>query len=251
MTLTPLGAGSGAGSGGGSASPAPSVSESPIPVPSQEPPLSTSPPAPPARFDTSALSIDEATSLWVVVNKMRPLAPVDFVPDLVDPQVRYLSNPQMRPEAASALAAMFAAATAEGAGDLQIQNAYRSFETQTSVHNRLVASLGRDRAQAQSARPGYSEHQTGLSLDIASLPEKCSIQACFAQTSQGAWLAANSWRYGFVLRYPADKTAVTGYIFEPWHFRYVGPEASAEMHRTGITTLEEFFGLPAAPDYAP
>jgi D-alanyl-D-alanine carboxypeptidase len=63
-------------------------------------------------------------------------------------------------------------------------------------------------------------------------------------------LAANSWRFGFILRYPADKSAVTGYIFEPWHFRYIGVELSTEMHTTGLTTLEEFFGLAAAPNYA-
>lgn len=216
-------------------------------MPSQEP---TPSPAPTPVFDKAALSIDDPTSLWVVVNKLRPLAPTDYVPELVDAPVRYISNPQMRPEAASALAAMFAAGAAEGAGDMQIQNAYRSFGTQTSVHNGWVARLGQVKADAQSARPGHSEHQTGLTLDITALPEECSIQECFGQTPQGVWLAANAWRYGFILRYPADKTAVTGYIYEPWHFRYVGVELSTEMRTLGITTLEEFFGLPAAPDYA-
>jgi D-alanyl-D-alanine carboxypeptidase len=218
--------------------------------------LSVSPtPSPPApeptpAFDRSAFSIDEASSPWVVVDKLRPLNPIDYVPELVDAPVPFISNPQMRPEAAEAMARMFAAAAAEGAGSMQIQNAYRSFATQTSVHERLVASLGQAKARAQSAQPGYSEHQTGLAADITALPEECSIQACFGQTPQGLWLAANSWRFGFILRYPADKTPITGYIYEPWHFRYVGVELSTEMHSTGVTTLEEFFALPAAPDYA-
>lgn len=234
---SPSASGTASSSGSGSASASP-------------PPVSPSRSAPPA-FDRSALSVDDAASLWVVVDKLRPLSPLNYVPPLVDAPVPYISNPQMRPEAASALVSMFAAAAAEGAGEMQIQNAYRSFSTQTRVHDRLVASLGPARADLQSARPGFSEHQTGLALDITALPEKCSIQACFAQTPQGLWLAANAWRFGFVLRYPADKTPVTGYVYEPWHFRFIGVDAATEMHATRITTLEEFFGLAAAPDYAP
>lgn len=202
-------------------------------------------------FNRSLYSLDEATSLWVVVNKLRPLAPIDYVPELVTAPVPYISSPQMRQPAAEAMAQMFAAGAAEGAGAMQIQNAYRSFTTQTNVHQRYVTSLGVTKARAQSAQPGYSEHQTGLTADITTSPEQCSIQACFGETSQGIWLAANSWRFGYILRYPADKTPVTGYIYEPWHFRYVGVELSTEMHEKGITTLEEFFALPAAPDYAP
>jgi D-alanyl-D-alanine carboxypeptidase len=77
----------------------------------------------------------------------------------------------------------------------------------------------------------------------------CALQACFADTPQGLWLAANAWKYGFMLRYPNGKTPITGYEFEPWHYRYVGLELAAELHTTGIQTLEEFFGLPPAPTY--
>ena len=113
----------------------------------------------------------------------------------------------------------------------------------------MVSSLGKDKADAQSARPGHSEHQTGLAADLASLPSTCELAQCFATTPQGMWLAANSWRFGYILRYPSDKTAVTGYIFEPWHYRYVGVELATEMHEKGISTMEEFFELPPAPDY--
>jgi D-alanyl-D-alanine carboxypeptidase len=157
----------------------------------------------------------------------------------------------MRPEAAAALQQMFAAGAAEGAGAMQIQNAYRSYAVQVNTHNGQVARLGQAKADILSARPGYSEHQTGLAVDVAALPSKCDIEACFGQTPQGVWLAANAYRFGFILRYPADKQAVTGYVFEPWHFRYVGIPLATEMHNTGVTTLEEFFGLPAAPNYAP
>jgi D-alanyl-D-alanine carboxypeptidase len=214
-----------------------------------ETPAPTPTPAP--TFNKAQFSVDDPSSLWVVNNKLRPLNPIGYVPaDLVTVKVRAISNGQMRQPAATALEAMFAAAAAEGAGQLQIQNAYRSYATQLSVHARLVASLGAAKADAQSARAGYSEHQTGLAVDVAAYPSKCNITACFSTTPQGQWLAANSWRFGFILRYPADKVAVTGYIFEPWHFRYVGAPLSTEMHVTGVSTLEEFFGLPAAPNYA-
>lgn len=230
-----------------SAPPSASPSASPSPSPSAVPPPQ---PTPRSFFPRSLYPLDQASSPWVVVNKLRPLNPIDFVPPLVAVPVAYISNPQMQQPAADAMAAMFAAGAAEGAGGMQIQNAYRSFATQTSVHQRLVASLGQAKARAQSAQPGFSEHQTGLSADITALPEQCSIAACFGETTQGVWLAANAWRFGYILRYPADKTPVTGYIYEPWHFRYVGVELSTEMRDGGVTTLEEFFGLPAAPDYA-
>ncbi|MET4783332.1 M15 family metallopeptidase [Glaciihabitans sp. UYNi722] len=229
--------------------PAPEKSPKPSASASAEP---TPTPTPTPTFDKGAHSLDDPTSIWVVVNKVRPLQPNNYVPsDLVSTPVPHISAPLMRPKAATALEAMFAASTAEGGGALQIQNSYRSYTVQVNTHNRLVASLGEAKADAQSARPGYSEHQTGLVADIAASPSKCDIQACFGQTPQGIWLAANAWRFGYLLRYPADKTAVTGYIYEPWHFRYIGVELAAEMHAKAITTLEEFFGLPGAPDYAP
>ena len=186
-----------------------------------------------------------------MVNKLRPLPPVDYQPALVTANVKHVYAPLMRPDAAAALEQMFAAGTAEGAGEFQVQNSYRSYATQVAVHAQQVTQYGQATADAQSARPGFSEHQTGYSLDIATVPNVCAIQECFGATPQGQWLAANAYRFGFVLRYPPGKQAVTGYIFEPWHFRYVGVELATEMHRTGVTTLEEFFGLPPAPDYAP
>ncbi|HEY8912324.1 M15 family metallopeptidase [Lacisediminihabitans sp.] len=222
------------------ASPAAPQAHTPTPTPT------------PTGFDRAALSIDDPTSIWVVVDKLRPLAPPTYVPaDLVDTPVPHLNPPGLRAEAANAMVAMFAAAKAEGAGSMQLQSAYRSYVVQVKVYNGYVASAGKAGADAQSARPGFSEHQSGFAADISALPLKCALAACFGQTPQGLWLAANAYRFGFLLRYPADKTAVTGYMYEPWHFRYIGVPLATEMHATGITTLEEFFALPPAPDYAP
>jgi D-alanyl-D-alanine carboxypeptidase len=112
-----------------------------------------------------------------------------------------------------------------------------------------VAQLGLVAGEYLAARPGYSEHQTGLAADLSAAGQGCVIRVCFANTKAGKWLAANAWQYGFILRYPKGHTATTGYQFEPWHYRYVGVELSTQMHLTGVAVLEDFFGLPAAPKY--
>lgn len=210
-------------------------------------------PLPPV-FSKAKFSVDDSNSIWVVVNKQRPLKPRDYVPgDLVTPAVPLRFNnggPEMklRKEAATALELMTKAAKADST-NLMIASAYRSFTTQNAVYDREVARFGQTTADTQSARPGYSEHQTGLSVDLEPTSRQCEIEDCFADTLEGKWLAANSFKHGFLLRYTADKVAVTGYRAESWHFRYVGIELAAEMNRQGIITLEEFFGLPAAPGY--
>lgn len=224
--------------------------ESNTPTPS-ETPSPTPTPTPTPTFDTEEFSITDAASYWVVANKLRPLQPLDWTPpDIVNPAVKYQNPPGLRQAAADALEQMFAASVAEGGGEMQVQSAYRSYGVQVNVYNRYVSQLGQAQADNQSARPGHSEHQTGLAVDISSVPLSCALQACFGQTPQGMWLAENSWRFGFILRYPDGLTGTTGYMYEPWHYRYVGVELATEMHEQGIPTLEGFFGLPDAPTYA-
>jgi D-alanyl-D-alanine carboxypeptidase len=216
--------------------------ESESPMPSQTPSETPSPtPTPTPTFDKTAHSIDDPSSPWVVVNKLRPVTPSDYAaPDLVDVPVPHANPVILRQAASDAVVAMFAAYTAETGLQMQSQSAYRSYATQQRVYG------GND---TLTARPGFSEHQTGLAIDISSLPAVCALQICFADTPQGQWLAGNAYKWGFVLRYPDGKTPVTGYQFEPWHYRWVGVELATEMHDTGVATLEEFFGLPPAPNY--
>jgi D-alanyl-D-alanine carboxypeptidase len=226
------------------------------PSPSSTPTPSSSPtPRPDAplklTFDKRQFSIDDPASFWVVVNKLRPLNPVDYVaPDLVDVPVAYVYAPKLRADASAAVVQMFADFTAETGLEMQSQSAYRSYSAQVSTYNNWVSQLGQEGADLTSARPGHSEHQTGLAIDISAKPAVCSLDQCFADTPQGTWLAANAYKYGFVLRYPDGYTDITGYEFEPWHYRYVGVELATEYVASGATTLEEFFGLPAAPTYA-
>ncbi|MFZ4893649.1 M15 family metallopeptidase [Plantibacter sp. Mn2098] len=228
----------------------PSATATKTPTPTPTPtPSETTPPPPPA-FDKTAFSLDDPTSPWVVLNKQRPLNPVDYTPpDLVDVPVPHTWAPMMRAEAADAVTKMFAAASSEAGLSLASNSAYRSYSSQVQVYNDDVAANGQTFADGDTARPGYSEHQSGWAMDIGAESGNCSLSACFGETPEGKWLVDNAWRFGFLLRYPADKVEVTGFTYEPWHFRYIGVSLSTEMHNTGVTTLEEFFGLPAAPGY--
>lgn len=214
-------------------------------------PLPSASPTPAAvGFDKTAQSTDDPVSSWVVVNKSRPLNPIAYEPpDLVYPDVTFVNRQPLRAEAATALVALFQAGKAEAGLDFSVQSAYRSYDSQVRVYGYEAARSGVASADAGTARPGHSEHQIGFAVDISAVPAQCSLSACFAQTPQGEWLAANAWRFGFLLRYPADKVAVTGFMFEPWHYRYIGIPLATHLHATGVTTLEEFFGLPGGTEY--
>jgi len=232
------------------AAPSPSPSAPPpTPAPTKTiPPTPT--PTPTPTFNRVARSIDDPASIWVVADKLRPLNPVDYVPsDLVSVPVAHTWDPELRQEASDAVVAMFQAAQAEAGLSLASNSAYRGYDTQVRIYQNDLDASGQEVADGLTARPGYSEHQTGLAMDIGAESGSCSLDPCFADTAEGQWLAANAWRFGYLLRYPADKVPVTGFTFEPWHYRYIGAELSTEMHGTGVTTLEEFFALPAAPAY--
>ena len=138
-------------------------------------------------------------------------------------------------ETASAFASLQSGAAADGLS-IWCVSGFRSYWDQNYTYNYYVSFDGQANADTYSARPGHSEHQTGMALDVNSL------YASFGDTAEGKWLAAHAWEYGFIIRYPADKTAITGYTYEPWHIRYVGKWAAAKMHETG-QCLEEYLGI--------
>jgi zinc D-Ala-D-Ala carboxypeptidase len=205
-------------------------------------------------FNKKQFSLTDPTSLWVVANKQRPLNPATYAPsDLVVPNIPLAATTnmekQVRKDMAAALETMVSAGNQQGV-KLNLQSGYRSYNFQVNLYNRYVQQQGKAVADSQSARPGYSEHQTGWAADLGSVDNpNCDVAACFGDTADGKWLAANAYKYGFIIRYPKGMDNVTGYIYEPWHVRYVGTALSTEMHNRGIATLEEFFGTGNAPDY--
>jgi D-alanyl-D-alanine carboxypeptidase len=216
----------------------------PQPVRVAEPPVA--PPTAPvvARvFDRTAHSTTDPASIWVIVNKTHPIAPSDY-----RPEIDTVRGYQVATAAADPLQRLLDASDRRGLG-FKIASAFRSYDYQLHVHAATAVARGDAGADLVSARAGYSEHQTGLAVDLVTPDDPaCDFEACFARTPGGRWLARSAWRFGFVVRYQPATTAVTGYAPEPWHLRYVGRPLAAELHRTGIATLEEFFGVPGG-DY--
>ncbi|MBS1675604.1 MAG: M15 family metallopeptidase [Actinobacteria bacterium] len=187
---------------------------------------------------------------WAVVNKSRPLNPLDFAPAAFgDPALVVDDAGSLRADVAPALDQLSAAADAAGVGRIALASGYRSYATQVQTYSSQIQQYGQAQGDALSARPGFSEHQTGLAADVVSCAGGCGDIDSFGGTSAGEWVAANGWQYGFVVRYVAGQSAVTGYDPEPWHLRYVGPALAAAYHDGGFATLEQFFGLSAAPAY--
>ncbi|MDR0983549.1 MAG: M15 family metallopeptidase [Ruminococcus sp.] len=159
----------------------------------------------------------------LIANKSYPL-PEDY-------------SPGEQKIARAAFDAMQAAAKADGI-KLWIKSGFRSYSYQKQLYDNYVKKDGKEKADTYSARPGHSEHQTGLSYDI----NTASSSDNFQNTKEGKWLAKNSYKFGFILRYPNDKINITGYKYEPWHFRYVGSEVAKSVFDSG-KTLEEYLNI--------
>ncbi len=150
--------------------------------------------------------------------------------------------PEENPEARQALNQMLEAAKQQGF-DLVAFSGYRSFEYQTTLYNNYVNRDGQAAADRYSARPGYSEHQTGLAFDIGERgKEDVWLTEEFGETPAGQWLFAHAQEYGFILRFPQNKEEITGYMYESWHYRYVGKDVAKEIAKQSIT-LEEYLGV--------
>ncbi len=194
-------------------------------------------------FDKKRYSLSNPSSIWVVINKQRPL-PRGFAPANL---VNVGGGEFLRRDVSDAASALMRSAESTGVG-LRTLSGYRSYDYQTGVYDSYVAKDGQAIADTYSARPGYSEHQTGLAIDLGNPDGSCDLEQCFGETAGGKWLAANAHKFGFIIRYQKGKENITGYQAEPWHLRYVGKVLAVELKKSNLT-LEEFFGLPPAPNY--
>lgn len=185
------------------------------------------------------------TAIAVMVNKSNAL-PDGYRPnDLVRPKVKFVFGDQkldkalMRAEAAASLEKMFNQASSQGI-QLYAASGFRSYETQDYLFKQEIKNVGREKAELAVAKPGTSEHQTGLTMDISAPSVNYTLTQNFESKNEGKWLAEHAHEFGFILRYPKGKEDITKYQFEPWHFRYVGKEIATEIYKKGIT-LEEYF----------
>ncbi|MBQ3919205.1 MAG: D-alanyl-D-alanine carboxypeptidase family protein [Oscillospiraceae bacterium] len=157
----------------------------------------------------------------MIVNKSYPL-PSDY-------------NPGVDPEAQKAVDELITAASGEGL-NIFVSSGFRSYERQKTIYDQYVERSGKTEADTYSARPGYSEHQTGLCFDLNSIDES------FGDTPEYTWLKDHAHEYGFIIRFPEGKENFTGYMFEPWHIRYLGKDEAKKVYESGLS-LEEYLGV--------
>ena len=205
----------------------PEETEAPEPSTTAVPLTAAPQPVAPAGVSTKGYSVVEVNGITyvdgvLVANKTYAL-PASYDPG------------GLTSETGAAFARMQGAAEADGIS-LYIQSGYRSYETQNNLYTRYVNQDGQAAADRYSARPGHSEHQTGLAIDLN------DISYAFADTPAGKWVAQNCHKYGFILRYPQNKEAQTGYRYEPWHIRYVGVDVAGAIYNSGLC-LEEYYGI--------
>jgi len=175
----------------------------------------------------------------VFVNKSYPLSPKKYAPKTVAVKG---TNVRLQPSAASAYSKMVKAAAKDGV-KIRAVSGYRSYARQAELYNYYSRIYGQSYASRISAVPGTSEHQTGLAIDVGNNNSQCGLQACFANTPVGKWVAKNGHKYGFILRYPKGQESVTGYSYEPWHFRYLGTSLAKSYKNSGAKTLEAYYGV--------
>lgn len=193
----------------------------------------------------NAVEADPNSGYGQLVNRTYPIANAKtYEPDdLVEVDYVYQGNAQLlRKEAAEAMNAMIAAFKAD-CPDLPIytKSGYRTYELQNTYYTNQIGVYGNEyEAATISAIPGTSEHELGLAMDLTI---DGSLTADFEETPQGQWFLAHCNDYGYIHRYPKGSELVTGIIYEPWHFRYVGKEIAADMAAKNVSTLEEYYGL--------
>ena len=185
--------------------------------------------------------IDPA-SVTVLVNKTHSL-PADYVPaNLVTPYVLSISDViQVNQLAADQLKAMVNAANESGV-TLYLTSGYISYETQDDYFDDRAGMVGEAEANKVIAKAGYSEHQTGLAFDFSDNASGTATTVAFAETDAGRWLIEHAYEYGFIMRYPEGKESITGYSYQPWHYRYLGADVTRAMHEIAPDlTMEEYY----------
>ncbi len=193
------------------------------------------------------IEVDTKPDSYTVLVNRDYLISKDYVPDdLVVPEVPFsyygvYEKSYVRKRAAKALEHLFAGARSDGY-TLKVVSAYRSYERQMQIYRNNVKTRGKDKTNKVSAMPGSSEHQTGLAIDVSADSVGCTIEESFARSAEGKWLKKNCYKYGFIIRYPKNKTKITGYSYEPWHIRYVGKNLAQYLKKNKLT-LEEYYKL--------
>ncbi len=197
--------------------------------------------------DNQTVPLDTIPSSKTVLVNRKYLLPASYVPaNLVVPNVKFSfsyssDKRKMRKVAADALEKLFRAGEKEGVV-LYGVSGYRSYARQKQIYDRNVATRGVEATNAVSAKPGSSEHQTGLTIDVSAKSVAYRLDQSFGDTKEGRWLAKHAHLYGFIVRYPYGKAKITGYSYEPWHIRFVGKTVATYLYENDLT-MEEYYGV--------
>ncbi len=214
------------------ATPEPTVE--PIETPTPEPTAEPTPEAP-------AVDLESDDSITRYVSQTH-LVPETYVPaDLRTVNVHSAKPHQLREEAAVKLEEMFQAAIDDRIY-LKLVDGYRSYQEQKDLFSYYTQTRGSYYAMVVDDHPGASEHQLGLAADIGCWNGACELSYCFTQYADYTWLKENSWKYGFIERYPEGKQAITNIVYSPWHYRYVGVDEAAKIYESGLT-MEEYYNI--------
>lgn len=202
--------------------------------------------------DNQTVPLDTIPSSKTVLVNRQYLLPANYVPPhLVEPNVKFSfsyssDKRKLRKVAATALERLFAAGERAGI-ELYGVSGYRSYARQKEIYDRNIAARGQAATDAVSAKPGSSEHQTGLTIDVSAKSVNFRLDQSFGDTKEGKWLAKNAHNYGFIIRYPYGKSKITGYSYEPWHIRFVGTTVATYLYENDLT-LEEYYGVEVTVD---
>ncbi|MFK3987131.1 D-alanyl-D-alanine carboxypeptidase family protein [Exiguobacterium mexicanum] len=211
--------------------------------PEEEAPVAEAPPVEkPTEAPSEPLEQNGTANLkldtLILVNKQIAL-PAGYKPaDLVTANIDFVESAtgerkMLRKEAAQAIEKLMTGAKAADI-DLKGTSAFRSYDYQVQLFNNYVARDGKEQAMKYSAPPGHSEHQTGLAIDVSSASVGYQLTQSLEQTKEGKWLADNAHTYGFIVRYQRAYEAETGYMYEPWHLRYIGVEHATDVHKANV-----------------
>lgn len=191
--------------------------------------------------EAKTVNTTSADSITMLVNKNHSIS-ASYVPgDLVTVDLPSTRDTQLRSVAAEGLTKLFNAASGAGL-ELYCCSGYRSYDTQSELYAWNVDTYGVDGASLVSARPGMSEHQLGLAMDVTSASVGFDLLESFGNTPEGQYINNNAYKYGFIVRYQQGKTDITGYAYEPWHLRYVGVDVATDIYNSG-KTMEEYYGV--------
>lgn len=197
-----------------------------------------------AQEQTQPSAVDKSSEYLILVNKTHGLKksyePEDLKKVKSTAKDRDAQYQKLRRAAAEAFNDLTAGAKKAGY-KIKLTTGYRPYSYQKVLHKQYIDMDGKNKAEQYSAKPGYSEHQTGLCADVSSPSVNYQLVRKYGKTKAGKWLAENGHHYGFIIRYPEGKQNITGYEYEPWHIRYVGKEAATEIYEQQLT-LEEYLG---------